>query len=46
VAANTSAPGALLRQQSLGLLALQQLIRQTKAEGLGLRITPHLPGAK
>jgi phospholipid/cholesterol/gamma-HCH transport system substrate-binding protein len=46
VATSTSAPGALLRQQSLGLLALAQLQHQTQQAGLGLRITPKIAGHK
>jgi hypothetical protein len=43
---STSAPGALLRQQSLGLLALAQLQRETKQAGLSMRITPKIAGVK
>jgi hypothetical protein len=46
VTAAPTAPGALLRQRSLGLLALQQLVQETKREGLSLRITPKIPGLK
>jgi phospholipid/cholesterol/gamma-HCH transport system substrate-binding protein len=46
VAASNSAPSTLLRQQSLGLLALAQLKQEAKQQGLGFRITPKIPGVK
>jgi phospholipid/cholesterol/gamma-HCH transport system substrate-binding protein len=46
VAASPTGPAALARQQSLGLLALAQLQKETKQAGLGLRITPKIAGAK
>jgi virulence factor Mce-like protein len=39
VATSTSAPGALLRQKTAGLLELAQLARQDKAAGISMRFT-------
>jgi hypothetical protein len=44
VSTSVSAPGAKLRQQSAGLLALAQLEQQAKQQGLGMRFSRKVSG--
>jgi phospholipid/cholesterol/gamma-HCH transport system substrate-binding protein len=46
MATSTSAPAALARKDSAGLIELGQLERQDQAAGLGTRITKSIPGIK
>ncbi|MBV8430764.1 MAG: MCE family protein [Solirubrobacterales bacterium] len=46
MATSTSAPAALARQQSSGLIELAQLEKQDQQAGLGTRIVKSIPGIK